>query len=371
VIAKEEKGKGKKVLWLVIMIIIIGFMFFNKSLNVKVENLFKQTEKSLELVRTINIPHTEDNKTKSYGDSIINYDNETITAYNLTGDKLWSKSVEFEAPIIHLGENRIYTGDKNTGDIIAYDSDGGKQWTYGVRQSIDKFVEKSGLLIVYTKAGEKIDQINILDENGKLLANTVVDKGRLLSSSVSSDKKMFTLVSIDYSDINLQSSILLYTIEGRLLWKKDFNDFVILSGEFLDNGDILVISDNKLISLNIDGELLWRKDIKGRLKDITLDNKHKEVCILYGEDKDYIEVLELDGKTKNKLELDNYYESIYKNNRYIFLTGEQRLVGINGDNIFLKYTGKDKIEDLMFGEGNIFLLTKEGLAVGKLTSQKD
>lgn len=370
-IAEEEKGKGKKILWLVVIFIIIGFMFFNKSFNSKIENLFKQTEKSLELVRTIDIHHTEYSKIKSYGDIIINYDNEIITAYSLTGDKLWSKSIELEVPVINLGENGIYIGDKSTGDIVSYDLNGEMKWTYGVRQSIDKIVEKNGLLIIYTKVSENIDQINILDEEGKLLANTVVDSGRLLSSNVSLDKKMFNIVSIDYSDSNLQSSISLYTIEGRLLWKKDFNDLIVLSGEFLDNGNILTISDNKLIDLNIDGELLWRKDIKGRLKDIILETKNKEVYLLYGEDKDYIEVLGVDGKTKNKLELDNYYDSIYKNNRNIFLTGEQRLVGINGDNIFLKYTGEDKIEDLMFGEGNILLLTKKGLAIGKLTSQKD
>lgn len=370
-IAKEEENKGKKLIWTVLIIIIIALMFFGKLLNGNIQDLFKQTEKSLELVQTINIPWDKDSIIKSYGGVIINSDNNIITSYNLSGDKLWSKSVDFEAPFTHLGENAIYTSDKIKGQIVAFNIEGEKKWTYEARQSIDKFVEKNGLLIIYTKAGEQIDQINILDEKGSLLANTIIDEGRLLSSNISPDQKKFILVTIDFSGNILQSSLLLYTIEGQLLWKKDYTDLTILDADFIGNDTILAISDSKIISLNAENELLWSKDIKGRLKDVKLENKQKEIYLLYEEDKGYIEVLEPNGKTKNKLALDNYYNNIYTNKRNVFLIGEDRLIGIHEGEAFLNYTCEAEIESLTFEKDNILVVTKENLIMGKLSSKKN
>ncbi|WP_352418778.1 DUF5711 family protein [Proteiniborus sp.] len=370
-IAKEENSKGKKLIWIILTIIIIALMFFGKSIRDKIQNLFKQTEKSLELVQKTDIPWFENGETKDYNGIIINSDNKNITSYNFLGNKLWSKDIEFNASLTHFGENIIYICDKDKGHIVALNTQGEKLWTYEARQSIDKIVERNGLLIIYTKAGEQIDQINILGENGSLLANTIVDKGRLLSGNIFSNKEKFTLVTLDFSSNNLQSSILLYTIEGELLWKKDFTDRIILDTAFIDNDTILVISDSKIMSLNMKNELLWSKELEGRLKDVEVDTKQKEIYLLYGEDKDYIEVLEPNGKIKNRLGLDNYYSNIYICKGNIFLTGDDRLIGIHEDKIFLNYRCEDKIENLVFEKNNILVFTEKSLLVGKLSNKKE
>ncbi len=370
-IAKEEKRKGNKLAWIITLLLIIGLMFLGKTFNGRVQDLFRQTEKSLELVQTINIPWSKDSNTRSYEGAIINSDNKNIASYNMSGDKLWTKNIDFEYSFIHLGESKIYIGDKSNGKIVALSIDGDEEWTYEARQSVQKFVEKNGLLIIYTKAGEQIDQINILDEKGKLLANTIIDKGRLLSSNISFDQKNFVLVTMDFSGNHLQSSILLYSIEGALLWKKDFTDLLILDADFMNNDTILAISDSKIVSLNMENELLWSRDIKGRLKDAKLDPKQKEIYILYGEKSDYIEVLELSGKTKSKLELDNYYNNIYTNKANIYLTGENRLIGIRGDEAFLKYISASEIDNLEFQKDNFLLFSKEDLSIGKLSNRRE
>lgn len=370
-IAKEENNKGKKLIWIILTIIIIALLFFSKSLKDKVQDLFKQTEKSLELIQNTNIPWLNNGETKDYDGVIINSDNKTITSYNLLGNKIWSKTMDFNTPLTYFGENTIYTGDTDKGQIVALNTQGEKLWVYEAKQSIDKFVEKNGLLIIYTKAGEQIDQINIIDEKGSLFANTIIDKGRLLSSNISSDKKKFILVTIDFSDKELQTSILLYTIEGELLWKKDFKDRIIFDVAFVDNNTILAVSDNKIMSLNTKNEMLWSKELEGRLKDIKVDTKQKEIFLLYGEDKDYIEILESNGKTKNKLALDNYYSKIYTSKRNVFLTGDDRLIGVNEDKVFLNYRCEDKIEDLVFAKDNILVFTKENLLIGKISNKKE
>lgn len=370
-IAKEENNKGKKLIWIILTIIIIALLFFSKSLKDKVQDLFKQTEKSLELIQNTNIPWLNNGETKDYDGVIINSDNKTITSYNLLGNKIWSKTMDFNTPLTYFGENTIYTGDTDKGQIVALNTQGEKLWVYEAKQSIDKFVEKNGLLIIYTKAGEQIDQINIIDEKGSLFANTIIDKGRLLSSNISSDKKKFILVTIDFSDKELQTSILLYTIEGELLWEKDFKDRIIFDVAFVDNNTILAVSDNKIMSLNTKNEMLWSKELEGRLKDIKVDTKQKEIFLLYGEDKDYIEILESNGKTKNKLALDNYYSKIYTSKRNVFLTGDDRLIGVNEDKVFLNYRCEDKIEDLVFAKDNILVFTKENLLIGKISNKKE
>ncbi|MFA5524991.1 MAG: DUF5711 family protein [Tissierellales bacterium] len=368
--AKEEQGKGKKLIWVIIMLLIIGVMFFGKRLSENVQNLFKQTEKSLELVQTINIPLADNRNMRSYEGTIVNFKNKTIASYNFSGDKLWSQDIDFEDPFIHLGENEIFAGDKESGQITAFNLQGEKKWTYEARQSIEKFAEKNGLLIIYTKAGEQIDQINVIDEKGKLLANTIIDKGRLLSSGIALDKKRFTLVTLDFSGSDLTSSILLYTKEGELLWKKDFQDLIILSADFIDNDNILAVSDRKIISLNMKNELLWSRDIKGRLKDTKLDQIRKEIYLLYEDENDYVEVLEKNGKTKNRLELNSYYSNIYTNKKNIYLTGENRIIGIHGDEVFLKHTCENEIKGLEFQKDDFLLLTKENLFISKLSKNK-
>ncbi len=370
-LAKEEKSKGKKLIWIILTIIIISLMFFISSLRDKVQGLFKQTEKSLELIQSTDIPWFKDGEAKDYDGVIVNSNNKNITSYNLLGNQIWSKSIDFDASLTHFGENTIYAADKDKGQIVAFNTQGEKLWTYEARQAINKVVERNDLLIIYTKAGEQIDQINVLDEKGSLLANTVVDKGRLLSSNISNDRKKFALVTLDFSDNKLQSSLLLYTIEGELLWKKDFSNWIILDAAFIDNSTVLMISDSKIVSLNIENELLWSKELEGRLKDIEVKPKQGEIYLLYGESKDYIEVLEPNGKTKSKLALDNYYNNIYINKSNIFLTGEDRLIGIDNNKVFLNYKCENKIENLAFEKGNILLFTEKNLLIGKLSNKKE
>ncbi|SCG84496.1 hypothetical protein DW1_2941 [Proteiniborus sp. DW1] len=369
-IAKEEKRKSNKLVWVIILFLIIGLMFLGKPFKGRIQDLFKQTEKSLELVQAINIPWNKEGHTRSYERAIINYDGKSISSYDIAGDKLWSKSIDFDEPLVYLGESRIFIGDKSKGQIVALNIDGEEGWTYKARQSIDKFAEKNDLLIIYTKAGEQIDQINVLDKKGKLLANTIIDKGRLLSSNISPNHDKFVLVTMDFSGSKIQSSILLYTIEGKLLWKKDYTDLIILDADFMNDDAILGISDRKIISLNMESELLWSRDIKGRLKDLKLAPKQKEIYILYGEKRDCLEVLEVNGKTKSKLELDYYYNNIYTDKSNIYLTGENRLTGIRGNEAFLEYICDNKIENLGFQKDSFLLFTKEGLIIGKLSNRK-
>lgn len=82
-------------------------------------------------------------------------------------------------------------------------------------------------------------------------------------------------------------------------------------------------------------------------------------------------MLELNGKTKSKLELDNYYYNIYKNKSNIYLTGENMLIGISGDEFFLEYICDYKIENLEFQKDSFLLFTKENLLIGKLSNKKE
>lgn len=368
-IAKEENTKGKKLIWIVLTIIIIGLLFFSKSLKDKVQDLFKQTEKSLQIVQNTNVVWTSNGETQDYDGIIVNSDNRSINSYNLLGNKIWSKDIGLDAPLTHFGENTIYLVDKSKGKIIALNSEGEEKWGYDARQSINKVVEKNGFLIIYTKAGEQIDQINVLDEKGALMANTIVDKGRLLSSNVSADKKNFVFTTIDLSESKVKTSLLLYTIEGELLWKKDFLDWIIYNADFIDD-DMIIVSDNKLMSINMEGETLWSKDIN-RLKDVKIDLRQKQIHVLYERDKTYIETLGTNGKTKDKLVLDESYNHIYMNKKDIFLIGGRKLIGVNGDKIFLRYICDDEIEKISFIKGNILIFTKENFLVGKLYNKKE
>lgn len=369
-IAKEENIKGKKLIWILLTIIIVGLLFFSKSLKDKVQDLFKQTEKSLQIVQNTNLAWTSNGEIKNYDGIIISSDNNIINSYNLLGNKLWSKDMVFDSPLTHFGENTIYLVDRINGKIVALNVEGEEKWSYNARQSIDKVVEKNQYLIIFTKAGEKIDQINILDEKGSLMANTIIDKGRILSSNVSTDKKYFIFNTIDLSENNIKTSLLFYTIEGELLWKRDFPDWIIYDVDFIDNKNMIIISDNKIISINMEGETLWSKDIN-RLKDAKVDSRQKEIYLLYEKEKTYIETLESNGKTKHKLALENYYNHIYINKKDIFLTGENLILGLNRDNVFLRYKCDSKIEKISFIKDSFLIFTKDNVLIGKLYNKKE
>lgn len=371
-IAKEEKNRGRKLIWGILTLIIIGLMFFGKNFKDKAQSLFKQSEKTLEFAEKIDMNWLEDGKVRNYEDFIINANENAIISYDLSGNKLWSKDIDPNTNLIYLGEKTIYIGNRDTGQIDAINPKGENLWTYNSKQPMDKLVERNELLIIYTKAGEQIDQINIIDEEGSLIANTIVDKGKLLSSNVSLNRNNFAISTIDFSEKDIKSSVLLYTIEGEFLWKKDFTDWIVLDLMFMNKGEILLISDDKILCLSEEGELLWSKILEGRLKNIEFDSKEKNIYLLYTNKMDYLEIINTNGKTKNKIELNsNHFEKIYRNNKTLYITGSNELMGMNEYDVFLGFNFEDEIDYIGFENNNLLIFTKDKFIIGKLSAKKN
>ena len=363
--AKEEKKKKRRLLWIILIFVILIMLISNKTVKNKVQDLFYRSDKSLQLIDNININWPQPGKIRIYSDKIIRYSSKEISMYDIEGTERWEKTLEDNGSIVYLGEGIIYIASTVTGKVEAFDLNGKQLWVYDAKQSIHRIAERNRYLVLFTQAGENIEQVIILDNKGNLQANTTINKGKILSCSVSPNHKNFTLVTLEVADGSINSNLIYFKINGQEIWRKDYNDHIIYDVLFLDNDSMIVVCDNKILKLSVKNDLLWSRAIEGELKDIEVDANNNKIYVLYGQANSKLEEISSNGRTKNKIELDSDYDNIYINKKYILLKGKKIIAGVNSDRVDLKYSYSEDIKGIGVYNDNIIIFTEKNTLITK------
>lgn len=363
-VANEEKKKNR-LLWIILIFIILIMLVSNKTVKKKVHDLFYRNDKSLQLIDNININWPQPGKIRVYKDRVIRYSAKEISQYDIEGTEGWKKAIEDNNTIAYLGENTIYITSTVTGNVTAFDLNGNQLWEYSAKQPIRRISERNGYLVLFTQAGKSTEQINILDDKGKLQANATTDKGKILSCSVSPDRKEFSLVTLDVTDGSISSNLMYFKMNGQEIWRKNYKDQIIYDVLFLDNNNMIAVCDSKILSLSVKNELLWSRTIEDGLKDIKVDTNSKTIYVLCGQANPNLEIILGNGRTENKIELDNNYDNIYINKKYILLRGKKTIAGVNSNRINLKYNCTEEIKGIGVYNDNILIFTEKNTLITK------
>ncbi len=367
---ERQNVKKKKIGRFIVLFILIIMIFSNAAIRDKIYSLLYKQNRTLNLVKEVNIGIFEDYQANVIDNKLLIYNNKVISAYDFEGNFHAIKEISYEKPIVHIGTNNIYVCNKGNSKISALDSNGDELWTYEVDQSISYITEKDKHLIVFLKDDKNIEWVNILDVKGNVVAKGNVADGKIISTDICKDEKDFVLGTINTSNEGMFSHLIKYSATNGIMWQEIIEDEIIESIDILINNSNLVVTDSKIYLLSEKKALLWSREISETICDMKIDRQEKKIFILLGEKKCFLEIIDFNGRTINKIELDKSYDNINYYRGDVFLSNDNSIIAIKGNTKFLSFKSNDSIKGILVTQEYIILLQDEKIKFMKITSSK-
>lgn len=352
---EDKQDKQKKSIGIKLFIIfLIGIMLlFTKQENqekfIGFINKDKTPKGTLKVIGSIPITPgiTE---IGSYEKSIIIWQNDKLGKFKVDGSNEWEKAFSFDQPMLRFGKNNIYVCEKTTGDIYVLDSQGESLNRIELNTKIFNLKEEKENILVHSKnIDTDVESIKILDKNGHILDETLVEGGSILTYSINEDEDTYAISTLELSEEKLKTKVETFKIGGELLYTSFFDNEVVLFSTFIDKGKLLTMSDNSICLIDRENKL-WDKKLQ-LIKDIYVDKN--KINILYG---NTLESLSSDGETDKKYSLTEEYNKIVPYDKYLVLYGDENIIGLkNGEEIF-KYNSEEIILNVLESKQNLIII---------------
>lgn len=345
---KENKMEDKKVFGIKLFIVfLIGIVVFFINVDRK---------EKLELIASIPIgPGVID--LGSHENSIIIWENDKLRKYKGDGSNEWEEVFVFNEPLLRFGEKNIYVSGKALGDIIVLNSKGETLKTMEFNTEIINLREENSSILVHNRYENiKAESLKILDEDGELLQETLLEGERILSYSINQSKDFYAITTLELSGDVLNSKVNIYGIDGKIMATNIFVDEIVLFTSYIARNKLLTMTDNSLYLL--DGEnRLWERSFQ-LVKDIYLDKN--KINILYG---NTLEILSLNGETDEKYSFTEEYNKIIGYNRDVIIYGDEDIIGFrNGKQIF-KHKTEERIVELLINKENLIIIYEDKIDI--------
>lgn len=345
----KKTNKGFKLLLIIFLILALFFVKEeNQQKVINIFNSFKGSEKILKYNQNYEVE--EDESLYYFNGSITKWNEGSISFLDRDGNNLWKKDSNFMFPNIISMDKSIYIMDKYSGDIICLDNKGNTTSRAQLNAPIFNLVEDNNLVLVHIK-DEDIEKLNILDKDGKIIAEN--DTKNILTYSASENGSKYLISSINISNTGLNSFVDFYSISNNEIYSITIPNEIVLFTKIVGN-KIVTLTD---ISLNMieNGEIVWSIEYP-LIKDIFI-NKDK-ILLLYG---DNIETINLKGESENKITFGIDYKKIVPMGKYIALYGDKNILILDdGEELIKLKTEKDIID--IKGNNNILALHhKDGI----------
>lgn len=358
--------KKKKIGRFIFLFIILGIIISSNPFKHKMVGFFDKGDKTFEVISEKDITYKQNESIFINRNRFIKYSDSKIISYTIEGIEEWNRSISYKEPIIYLGKQNTYIADSQSGQVVVFDKEGKELWAYNPKQSIDYIIERNDNLILFMKAGDSLEQINILDKQGQLLSNTVINDGKIINVTISDNEKHFILTVLATTNNSIKSKIMYYSINGELIWQEIFNNQIIGFVDFTDNNNLVVVSDKRVSFYNTDKKLLWSRDIEGSLIDVKVDKD--SIFLLTNKVENMLEIIKLNGKTRDKFEFTEEIERIYMDRGRIYLVGDKDVIGIEGERTNLKYVNGEAIKGFSISNNYAFIFTQDKLKKAKVIS---
>ena len=334
-IIQRKKKTRKVVLISIIVILLIGVMLaatYNYYINKKYNGY--------EIEQQSEFKSSSDLKFVSYNDNIIKYSKDGIAALDGSGNELWNGSYDMTSPAIDICEDYVIVADIGAKDFVLFNGqDSGKEITtdYPIVQAE---VSKQGVVaVLLEEASSNVIKIyNPYDRQNTLLAEipTNVDDGYPVSIDISADGVNVAAVYVSVNNSKIQSRVAFYNFSdvGKnsnfLVGAQNYNDKLVSEVEYINDTDVCVFSeDGYCIWTNPrQPEIKFEKKYRGNIKSAFYNSRYVGVVLSENnEDKGEIEVYDLSGNRKLRLELNDRYNDISLNdNDEIMLNSESKCI---------------------------------------------
>lgn len=299
-------------------------------------------------------------KYAAYRNQLLCFDGNTLTAFDTSGNQLWSGAMSVAEPIFEINGGYILIAEKGGKKInVLMD----KKLVYSVNTS-DKIVTASisadgevaavtekeeyrGAVVVYNKSGEEVFVWN----SGK---NTIIDADISSSRNIAVallDTTSGAKATVNFFDINKTEP---YSIQ-------EFNDTVIFDVKFV-GGVLNATADNKFIGMNSSGKIIYTNDFGGKTLTKYAISDSGFLCYTY-DNSSYagIHIYNKNGKEKTDIKSEELPDFLgISDNRIIYNNGRTLILGDFTGKKFKTYSAKQEIKNAVIVSSSSAVIVYDG-----------
>lgn len=306
---------------------------------------------------------------ESFNEYIFKFEEKKLSAYDEEGNMLWEKNLDIDNAIIGGNQNSIVVANASSGKIYYIDYEGEIKIENNLEKEImDMKINDSGHALFMLEK-----EVYVFNPNGESISNFTIPKGEVIDGDLSPDDSTIALTILVVEEKKIYSNILFYSLEGKVLAGKKFDNRVINKIFLTSNKSLLVLGDNNILMLTDDNNILWEKDFEETLNRGVLNDKEllvlnlimKKNTIIDTKNKNIIAGLDLNGNILNKtpvageiLGLDAIDDKIgVFTNRTIYIIDKK------GDKVLEKKINKDIKNISWISKKNILVIYKDKLEI--------
>lgn len=273
----------------------LGSILSDKDLNLKKTEAIEYTERKKESSK-VNI--------KSFNGYIIKFEEKKLSTYNEDGDKLWEKELNIDNSILRGNKENIVVVDSLKGKIYYIDYEGKIKMEKSVDKEImDVKINNNGYVFIMLE-----NEILAFDDSGEVVSNFTIPKGEIIDGDLSPDNSTIALTILVVEEKKFYSNILFYSLDGKVLAGKKFDNEVIYKIFLNKDNNLLVLSDNSMLMMTVQDNILWEKDIeealnKGMLTEdelLVLNLVKKTNTIIDTKNRNLISQIDLNGNVLSR-----------------------------------------------------------------------
>ena len=210
----------KKIIFLILIVLlilcaIIFTILYNNNDNVRGffdHYIFRKniTENSLPKIST------ENSYSFAFDNYIVCLENNILTFYNKSANKISSLDIEISNPLFEESNNYLCIAEKN-GNKIYLINNKNIVWQKDIEGAIRNItINKHGYVAISIADTTYKTICKLYDENGTELFTTYLSESYIIDSAISDNSKLLALAEINTSGIAIQSNIKIISIDKAI-----------------------------------------------------------------------------------------------------------------------------------------------------------
>lgn len=363
----------KKGLWILIVVTVILFMVNPRTIKyLKAKTNLDKGQ--ISIIKEIETPHSDQIIYERLDNGLIKYQGGILALYNMAGEQLWSINLAINRPAIKTNSNSVYIIDENKNQILRINKKGEQVYKSPLDKNYSNFnVCDNNYMVLHHETEDPVQYITIINEKGKKVSEIVLGEGKITNMAILKTCDRIAINTININKDSLENNILIYDLKANLLGSENFKDNIILNIFYNEKGDLIVIDEKNIFSINEDNVINWKTDFNDPIIIINIKNRNfittyskgsNKGSIIYSPAENTIKTLSYDGKLLSEIKQGEEAVNIdsYKNDIIVYSSRTIFKYNKNGNlKMEYPYTG-DILKCFALSDDNIAVITKERIS---------
>ncbi len=261
------QGKRKWIIILTVLAVILTYFayphFYSTFINVRLN------PKELMEIASHRSQGVFSGAFEVYENQLLNLEKTGLKLFDREGNIIWNSPIKSGTPFLGMLKDCIVAADMDKGIVYGVNNEGKTVWSYESGGRISRVgADKNFMWIKAVHDGNNI--VEIVNQKGEKTASLAFGKEEITGVSVSPDGEYVAVCTLGIQGRQLVSSLGYYRKDGAIRWAQKYNDIIILALRITDKGDILVLNEERVISLSNKGDIQWYHKLKGYVTKVLL-----------------------------------------------------------------------------------------------------